>query len=127
MTTVNQDLTAGHVVTLNPFGTISAQATRYFGLYSFWFGCSVAKGTPAVPTTQGCTLSVTGVDGNGKALPEAVYSFSPTSVSSAPMVEAVLPALYGRVLNVTIAVATASVSTVDAVLVVDDVYHCNFN
>lgn len=124
---MNIDLIQVGAFTLNPFGSILATPSQAFDLYSFWFGCGQGTANSQAPSTPiGCSISVTGYTKDNFVVPVASFNYAPTSSTGSPMVLATLPLTFRSLKNVTFGIADTSSVTADAILVLDDVTHCNY-
>ena len=126
--TIRGDAIRLGTLTLNPYANIEARPSKSFDFVSFYFGCRELVVSPQVPSIPlGCTIAVTGFDINGKQIPEASYSYSPSNSLGSPMALVGLPITFRNMKNVTIGVATSSLDTTTTILVLDDVVHCNYS
>jgi len=123
---MQNDLEQLGILTLTPFGTISAgSGVSSFNLESFWFGCVLDTQVPLVAVSSGCTIAVTGFYPGGEQVPVATYAFAPKTLEDAPLVQAVLPSSFLGVKNITIGAANGAILTAETVIDLDNLVHCN--
>ena len=80
----------------------SGSKLKSFDLHSFWFGCVLQSVEGAAGVAVECTITVAGFR-NGQEVTVANFTFSPiVGVLAVPMIEAVLPASFAALQNVTI-------------------------
>ncbi|GIZ44285.1 hypothetical protein CKM354_000748800 [Cercospora kikuchii] len=131
-TALVQTITQIGLVSLRPFGTISAapsSGVNSYNLISFYFGCIGNTGESLVSFSSRCTISVTGFYTTGVQAPTLKFTFVPTSATEAPLTKAVLPASYSASLaglkNVTIGIVEADWTSTLTILGIDDLVHLN--
>ncbi|KAI9657315.1 MAG: hypothetical protein M1821_002995 [Bathelium mastoideum] len=130
--TLRSDLISIGSLTLDPFGTISADrsaGTSAFALEQFSFGCALAlaQGEADLPTS--CVVTVTGFDGRGNQAPAQTFSYAPTDPTLAPMVT-VQPvgAGYAALVNVTFAISvTGTGAPATTAFLLDNLITCNYS
>ncbi|CAK1362891.1 hypothetical protein CB0940_04956 [Cercospora beticola] len=127
-----QTVTQIGLVSLRPFGTISAvpsQGVNSYNLISFYFGCIGFTAESLVTFSSRCSITVTGFYTTGVQAPTLKFTFVPTSATESQLTKAVLPASYSASLaglkNVTIGIAEADWTPALTVLGVDDLVHLN--
>lgn len=115
---------------MRPFGTIAAGSNiGSFNANSFYFGCIANAGQSFVIPAIGCNITVTGFYSTGVQAPALRYTFTPATVSQAPLALAVLPLSYSASLvglkNITIGIAEADLTPALSVLDIDNFVHVN--
>jgi len=123
---VENGLTTGQAG-LNPIATVTtAPGTKFFDLLSFFFQCSITQGQSNVIVNEGCDLSVTGYNAEGKMVGEAPFNFAPSSLVNPPFAKAVLPSSFVGLVNVTFGVSSASIATSLTAVGLDNITHINY-
>ncbi|CAD6587395.1 MAG: hypothetical protein ASARMPRED_003083 [Alectoria sarmentosa] len=106
--------------TVNPvlplLNAVGVEDTISFDLHSFYFGCAGNTAEGAASAAVECTILFAGFR-NGQEVVDATYTFSPPmggETAAAPLVEAVLPAGFVTLQNVTIVQGDPTVDVLNA-------------
>ncbi|KAI9681888.1 MAG: hypothetical protein M1822_006965 [Bathelium mastoideum] len=130
--TLRNDLISIGSLTLDPFGTISADrsgGTSAFALEQFSFGCGLALDQREASPPTSCVVTVTGFDGRGNQAPAQTFSYAPTDPTLALMVT-VRPvgAGYAALVNVTFAIGVTGTGVpATTALFLDNLITCNYS
>lgn len=110
-----------------PFGAIQrGPNTASFSLASFYYACSGNTGTTAATAAEACTVAVQGYFVDGTETAEERYVYAPNTASPTnAMAQAVLPATFVGLQNVTFGLVSSVTTPITTVLSIDDLVHTN--
>ena len=117
----------GNINDLTSSPSINASSSiSSFDLTYLYFGCVLDTEETLASAPQDCTISFTAFKAGSQAAYQTLdYSFTPSALLDAPMVQAVFPSNWTYLSLVEIAVVESTSTALLTGLLVDNVEHCN--
>ena len=107
-----------------PMFTIQGTNATSFDLGSFYYGCLTTTETENVQVSTACTFTVAGSKaGRGAQVGPTSFTFSPSSLTNAEMMEAAFGGAYRGLEEVTLALTSSSATVALTVLLADSVQY----